>query len=113
MAERITIGPAGGVIAVRTGDSVIAESRNALMLREDGYPPVYYLPRADVAMEFLERSEKVTHCPHKGDATHYHIRGPSGQITDGAWSYETPKEGARAIAGRLAFYTDKLAVEAL
>ena len=113
MAEKFTIEPARGTIVVRTGDGVIAESSKALVLREDGYAPVYYLPREDVAMEFLDRSDKVTHCPHKGDATHYHIVGTSGQITDGAWSYETPKEAAKAIAGHVAFYTDRLAVEGI
>jgi uncharacterized protein (DUF427 family) len=113
MAEKFTIEPARGTISVRTGDAVIADSANALVLREDGYAPVFYLPREDVAMELLDRSEKVTHCPHKGDATHYHIAGYSGQITDGAWSYENPKDAAREITGHLAFYTDKLAVEVL
>lgn len=113
MAERFTIEPARGTIVVRTGDAVLAESQNALVLREEGYEPVHYLPRADIAMEFLDRSDNVTHCPHKGDATHYHVVGYSGQISDGAWSYEDPKKGAEAIAGYLAFYTDKLAVERL
>lgn len=113
MAEKFTIRPAGRVVVVRTGDSVLAESRNALVLAEDGYAPVYYFPREDVAMELLDRSDKVTHCPHKGDATHYHIGGYSHRIGDGAWSYENPKYAARPIAGHLAFYTDKLAVEVL
>jgi uncharacterized protein (DUF427 family) len=113
MAEKFTIEPARGTIVVRTGDAVLAESRKALVLREEGHPPAHYLPRADVAMEFLERSDTVTSCPHKGQATHYHIIGNSGTIVDGAWSYEDPKRGAEAIAGHLAFYTDRLAVEAL
>ena len=113
MAERFTVEPARGTIVVRTGDAVVAESRNALVLREDGYAPVYYLPRKDVAMEFLDRSEKVTHCPHKGDAQHYHIVGTSGQLADAAWSYENPKDGAKEIAGFLAFYPERLAIEAL
>ncbi len=113
MAEKFTIEPARGTIVVRTGDAVLAESQNARVLREDGYGPVYYLPREDVAMEFLDRSEKVTHCPHKGDAQHYHIVGISGQLPDAAWSYENPKEGAKEIAGYLAFYPERLAIEAL
>ncbi len=113
MAEKFTIEPARGVIVVRTGDGVIAESRNALLLREDGYEPVYYLPRDDVAMEFLDRSEKVTHCPHKGDATHYHLVGVSERIDNGAWSYETPKPAAKAITGHLAFYPERIAIEAI
>jgi uncharacterized protein (DUF427 family) len=113
MAEKFTIEQARGTIVVRTGDAVVAESRSALVLRENGHAPVYYLPRDDVAMEFLDRSEKVTHCPHKGDAQHYHIVGISGRIADAAWSYEDPKDGAEAIAGYLAFYPERLAIEGI
>jgi uncharacterized protein (DUF427 family) len=113
MAEKFAIEPARGIIVVRTGDGVIAESKRALVLREDGYSPVYYLPRDDVAMEFLERSDKVTHCPHKGDAAHFHVVGVSNRIENGAWSYEKPKPGAEAIAGWLAFYPDQMAIEAI
>jgi uncharacterized protein (DUF427 family) len=113
MPEKFTIEPAQGTIVVRSTDGVIAESRSALVLREGDYPPVYYLPRADVAMEFLDRSDKVTHCPHKGDAAHFHIVGVSSRIENGAWSYETPKKGAEAIAGCLAFYPEQMAIEAI
>ena len=113
MAERFMIEPARGIIVVRTGDGVIAESKKALLVRENGYAPVYYLPREDVAMEFLERSDKVTHCPHKGDAAHFHIVGASNRIENGAWSYETPRKGAEAIAGCLAFYPEQMAIEAI
>lgn len=113
MAEKFTIEPARGIIVIRTGDGVIAESSKALVLREDGYAPVYYLPREDVAMEFLERSDKVTHCPHKGEAAHYHIVGASSRIENGAWSYEAPKPGAEAIAGCVAFYPDHMAIEVI
>ncbi len=113
MADRFTVEPARHTVVVRTGDAVIAESRAALVLREDGHAPVYYLPRADVAMEFLDPSDKVTRNPHKGDATHYHIVGTGGTIENAAWSYESPKPGAEAIAGHLAFYPDHLAIEAV
>lgn len=113
MADEFTIEPARGVIVVRTGDAVIAESAKALVLREGDHRPVYYLPRGDVAMEFLDRSEKVTHCPHKGDATHYHIVGTGGSIENGAWSYESPTPGAEPIRGHLAFYPEHLAIEGI
>lgn len=113
MAEKFTIEPAQSMIVIRTGDAVIAESRNALVLREQGHGPVYYLPREDVAMEFLDASDKVTHCPHKGDATHFHIVGVGGQVDNAAWSYETPSAGAEQIAGYVAFYPQNLAIEAV
>lgn len=113
MADKFTIEPAKGVIVVRTGDAVIAESANALVLREDGHPPVYYLPRDGIAMEFLDLSDKVTTCPHKGEAVHFHIVGVGGSIENAAWSYEQPKPGAEPIAGYLAFYPENLAIEAV
>ncbi|MEM1385105.1 MAG: DUF427 domain-containing protein [Pseudomonadota bacterium] len=110
----MTITPAGRPVVLRAGGAVLAETSHALVLTENGYPPVYYLPREDVGMEFLDRSEKVTACPHKGEATHYDIVAKSGPIRDAAWSYEAPKPGAEAIAGYLAFYpSERVAVEEL
>lgn len=111
MTDRISIEPAGRTVSIRTGSSVIAESRNVLLLREEGHEPVHYLPRADVAMEFLDRSDKVTHCPWKGDATYFHVVSPARVIENAAWSYESPKADVAAIAGHLAFHPEKLAVE--
>ncbi len=113
MTEKFTVAPAHGTIVVRSTDGILAESRNALVLREGSYPAVYYLPRSDVAMEFLDPSDKVTHCPHKGDATHFHIVGVGGTIENAAWSYEAPKPGAEAIAGYVAFYPESLAIEGI
>ena len=107
----ITIEPATGTWVVRAGGAVLGESEDALSLQEGSYDPVIYVPRGDVAMAFLERSDKVTHCPHKGAATHYHIAGKSGRIENAAWSYEEPKDRVAQIAGHLAFYQDKVAVE--
>lgn len=111
MSDRFTIEPAPGVHVVRAGGAVIAETKAALVLREQGHEPVIYFPRADVGMFFLDRSATVTHCPHKGDATYYHIVAKSGPIEDAGWSYETPLEAAAAIAGHLAFAHERVTVE--
>jgi uncharacterized protein (DUF427 family) len=113
MSEKFTITPATGVYVVRAGGAVIAETSRALILREAGCEPVAYFPREDAGMEFLDPSDTRTTCPHKGEATHYHIAAKSGPITDAAWSYEAPLAGAGAIAGYLAFYGEKATVEAL
>ena len=111
--QAFTVEKATGTVVVRAGGAVIAESPNALILREGDYPPVYYLPRDEVGMEFLERSDKVTHCPHKGDAAHFHVIRKSTPIENGAWSYETPFSGAAAIKDHIAFYPNEIAVEEL
>lgn len=109
----ITTRKAGGTWVVRTGSSVIAESTDAVELTEGALPPVIYFPRADVAMAFLDRTEKTTHCPHKGDAAHFTISSQEGPVPNAAWSYEAPLDQVARIAGHLAFYTDKVTVEQL
>lgn len=92
-------------VHIWVGDTLIADTHDAIELREIGYPARQYLPRADVAMERLRRSETVTHCPFKGDATYYSVELDDGTITDAAWSYEQPFEAMAEIEGRLAFDT--------
>lgn len=109
----ITIETVPGVVVVRAGGAVLGETRGALALREGSYPPVLYVPRADIAMAFLDRSARASTCPHKGAASYFHISTPAGRIEDAAWSYETPHPEVAAIAGHLAFYPDKAEVERL
>lgn len=113
MSDRITIEDAEGTWVVRAGGAVIGESDNALILREDGYPFRIYFPRDDLAMAFLDASDKTTTCPHKGDASYFSIVTKSVTIPDAAWSYETPKDHVAQIAGHIAFAHDDLAVERL
>ncbi len=112
MADHITISKAEGTWVVRAGGAVLAESEAALALSEGGYGPVIYFPRDDIAMAFLDTSDKTSNCPHKGDASYYSIVTKSTTIENAAWSYETPKDGVAEIAGHLAFYSsDLVAVE--
>jgi uncharacterized protein (DUF427 family) len=104
----IRIRPAAERVRVSVKGELIADSRDALVLEEGSYPPVYYLPRKDVKMERLVRSTHTTHCPHKGDASYFSLPdGPQNAV----WSYEQPIAGAAAIKERLAFYPDKVSLE--
>ncbi|MWB79603.1 DUF427 domain-containing protein [Pseudooceanicola sp. 216_PA32_1] len=108
----ITIRPAEGTWTVRAGGAVLGESRNALELSENGYPPIIYFPRGDIAMAFLDKTEKTSWCPKKGDASYYSIETKNSTIDNAAWSYEAPLEGMEQIAGHLAFYaTEFVTVE--
>jgi uncharacterized protein (DUF427 family) len=112
MAKHIDVSKADGTWVVRAGGAVLAESQNAVKLTEGSASPVIYFPRDDIAMDFLDASERTSHCPHKGDAVYFSIVTKSTTIQDAAWSYETPKDDVSAIAGHLAFYdTDQVAVE--
>lgn len=105
MADHIRIVRAEGTWVVRAGGAVIGESGDALELLEGDYPPVIYFPRGDIAMAFLEPSDTVTHCPHKGDASHFSVVTGSGTLADAAWSYGAPLDDMARIAGHIAFYT--------
>lgn len=114
MADHIKIRKAAGVWSVRSAGAVIGESTNALELSEGDYPPVIYFPRADIALAFLDRTEKTTHCPHKGDANYYSIVNRSATVENAVWTYENPLAPVAMIKDHLAFYvSDKVKVEQL
>lgn len=114
MADHIKITPATGTWTVRAGGAVLGETTNALELTEGDYPPVIYFPRDDIAMAFLDATDKISHCPHKGDARYFSIVTKSRTLNNAVWSYEDPKEGVAAIKGHLAFYgMDEITVEQL
>jgi len=113
MSDHIKIRPATGTWVVRAAGAVLGESNNALELTEGDYPPVIYFPREDISMAFFDKSDTVSTCPFKGAATHYHLAAKSGTFSDAAWSYEAPKDAVAGIAGYMAFYLNKVAVEQL
>ena len=104
----ITIGPIAERVRIVWRGRTIGDSKHALELREANYPPVVYVPRADMDMSALSRTAHVTHCPYKGDANYYAIT--DGQVRDenAVWTYETPKAGVAEIASHLAFYPDRV-----
>lgn len=98
-------------VRVSAGGVVIAESIDALTLKEASYPGVNYLPRKDSNMALLQRSERVTHCPYKGDANYFSINAGGKTIADAIWTYEAPFPAMAEISGYLAFYPDKVKIE--
>lgn len=105
MADHITVRQAEGIWTVRAGGAVLAESRAALELNEGDLTPVIYFPREDIAMAFLDASDKTSHCPHKGDAVYFSIQTKSKTLESAAWSYEDPIKGVDRIKDHIAFYT--------
>jgi uncharacterized protein (DUF427 family) len=98
-------------VRVMAGDIVIAESTKALTLKEAKYPAVQYVPREDANMALLERTDRTTHCPYKGDASYYSIRADGETLDNVVWTYETPFPAMTEISGHLAFYPDKVKIE--
>jgi uncharacterized protein (DUF427 family) len=107
----ITIDAHPGRVVARVGDTVIADSSDALTLREAGYPPVQYIPLDDVVPDTLRPSATHSYCPYKGDASYYDVVLPDKtELPDAVWTYPSPYPAVDAIAGRVAFYTDRVQV---
>ncbi|WP_129141749.1 DUF427 domain-containing protein [Modicisalibacter coralii] len=102
---RITLHPHSRRVRILADDTLIADTRNAIELRERGYSlrPEFQkeLPRASVDMSTLSVSSTVTHCP---DTTYDSLP----DIDDEAWSHECPIDEMQSIAGRLAFDARKV-----
>ena len=106
----IIVAPTKGRVVVKFGDEVIADSMDAVTLTEASYPGVQYIPRGHARMDLLRRTAQKTHCPYKGEASYYTISGSSGVAINAVWSYEEPFPHMAEIAGRLAFYPDKVQI---
>jgi uncharacterized protein (DUF427 family) len=107
-AAGITIAPSPNRVIVRLDGRVIADTTRALVMRAPGTPDQPYLPREDVDMTRLVRTDLVTHCPYKGDASYWSIRSGARTVENAVWSYETPYDDMAPIAGYLAFYADRV-----
>ena len=104
----ITVKPHPGRVRVSVGDHVIADTTRALALREASYPPMFYLPLADLDQSTLVASETTTYCPYKGDCSYFSIPAGGARGRNAVWSYEQPFEAVMAIQGHLAFYPDRV-----
>jgi uncharacterized protein (DUF427 family) len=104
----ITIEPTDKRIVVTVAGKVIADTKNALTLREASYPAVFYVPREDVDMASLERTGQSTYCPYKGDCAYYSIPSGGERAANAVWTYEAPFDAVASIKDHLAFYTDRV-----
>jgi uncharacterized protein (DUF427 family) len=104
----IAIAPATERVRITHRGRVIADTRRALALREAFHPAVHYIPRDDVDMSALIRTDHATHCPYKGDAAYFSIAVDGSPSVNAIWTYETPFPAVRDIAGHLAFYPGRV-----
>ena len=95
-------------VVVSVAGHVVADTRNALTLREADYSPVQYIPREDVDLSQLERTDYATYCPYKGDCSYYSVPAGGKKSVNGVWTYEDPYPAVAQIKGRVAFYPDRV-----
>lgn len=110
----ITITPNPRRVVVTVAGRIVADTRRALTLQEASYPAVQYIPREDVDMSLLQRTDHATYCPYKGECAYYSIPVGGERTVNAVWTYENPYEAVAAIKAHLAFYPDRVdAIEQL
>jgi uncharacterized protein (DUF427 family) len=95
-------------VVVAVAGRVVADTRDALTLREASYPPVHYIPRKDVDMTLLERTDHETYCPYKGECAYFSIPSGGTRSANAVWTYEAPYDAVAAIKDHLAFYPERV-----
>jgi uncharacterized protein (DUF427 family) len=104
----ITIEPTKGRLTVTVNGTRIADTREALTLKEAAYPAVQYIRRRDVDMTQLQRTDHQTYCPYKGDCAYYSIPAGGARSVNAVWTYEAPYGAVSPIREYLAFYPDRV-----
>ncbi len=95
-------------IQVVFNGEVIADTRRARRVLETSHPPVYYIPPADIKMEYLRPTGRQSWCEWKGRAGYYTVDVAGRQVLDAAWTYPDPTAGFEAIKNYVAFYPGKM-----
>jgi len=95
-------------VVVSAADRVVADTGNAVTLREADYPAVQYIPREDVDFSQLERTDHATYCPYKGECSYYSVPAGGEKSVNAVWTYEDPYPAVAQIKGHVAFYPDRI-----
>jgi uncharacterized protein (DUF427 family) len=103
----ITIEANPARVVVSVAGRVLADTQNALTLREADYRPVQYIPLTDVEQSLLEPTD-ATYCPYKGDCSYYSIPMGGERSVNAVWTYKAPFAAVAEIKDRVAFYPDRV-----
>ena len=104
----ITIEANPARVVVSVAGRVLADTQDALTLREAGYRPVQYIPRSDVDVSLLAPTDHATYCPYKGDCSYYSIPTGGEKSVNAVWTYKAPFAAVAEIKNRIAFYPDRV-----
>jgi uncharacterized protein (DUF427 family) len=107
--HRIDVLNSSREVRVVVGGQVVAVTRRAQFLFETRLPVRYYIPKEDVRTNLIQPSETKTACAYKGPTSRYwQAATADGTFCDIAWCYETPAPEVARIAGRVAFFNERV-----
>lgn len=94
-------------VTVEIAGKPVVESDDVIRVEETGHPPRHYFPMTAIDAR-LDESDKTSECPFKGKASYYNVTVGDRTFEDAAWTYEQPYDEHRDLAGRVAFYDEKV-----
>jgi uncharacterized protein (DUF427 family) len=95
-------------VEVALDGETVADTRRPLLLLETGLPPRWYIPRADVRLERMRRTDTTSACPYKGRASYFSAQVSDGEHRDVAWSYEAPIPECPKIEQAICFFNERV-----
>jgi uncharacterized protein (DUF427 family) len=96
--------PTNKHIEVFFNDELLVNTRSAYRVLETSHPPVYYVPPADIRMQFLAEVKGGSWCEWKGQAAYYDVVVKGKTAPRSAWNYPRPTATFEAIKDHFAFY---------
>jgi uncharacterized protein (DUF427 family) len=106
-AHKLLLTPLPRRVRAELGGEVVIDTDGAHLLHETGLRPQLYVPLADVAPAALSRTELMTHCPFKGDASYRTVTAGNGVAQDALWVYDEPLAPASWLSGLAGVYLDR------
>ena len=64
----------------------------------------HYFPADAIQKAYFRESNQTSTCPWKGTAHYYHVEVDGKTNNNAAWYYTQPKEAAKHITDRVAFW---------
>ena len=105
---RIDILRSSRQVRVEIDGVTVADTTNASLLYETGLPTRYYIPKTDVRMDLLTRTDLATACPYKGSARYWTVTIDGVAHSNVVWGYDAPLPESQKIAGLVSFYNEKV-----
>ncbi len=100
--------PTGKHLRVVLNGVIIADTHNAMRVLETSHPPVYYLPPADIQMQYLAQTTGRSLCEWKGQAWYYTVTVGDVRELNAAWFYPEPEAAFANIRDYVAFYAQRM-----
>jgi uncharacterized protein (DUF427 family) len=94
-------------VVVRLRGQVVADTTRPVLLLETGLVTRYYIPPADVAMEYFEPGPGYSMCPYKGTARYLSYARGDTQVDGAAWYYPAPLRDVVKIASHVCFWNER------